>query len=76
MWMFVGRQFHDPRRNLHAKPRYLRNSENVSMADIVVKSVLRTKAEDWAISGQVLQSIGTTLPSRVGDMESQGSAKV
>lgn len=45
--------------------------ENVSMADRVVKSVLRTKAEDWA-SGQVLQSIGTTLPSRVGDMGSQG----
>lgn len=45
MWMFVKRKFHgeamtsknDPRRNLHAKPRYSRSSENGSMADKVVE---------------------------------------
>lgn len=77
MWIFVERKFHeegmmsknDLSRNLHAKPKYLRNSENVSMTDIVRKSVVRMKMVD-------LQSTGKTLLFTVGDTENQGSAKV
>lgn len=54
MWIFVERKSHeegmmsknDLSRNLRAKPKYLRNSENVSMADIVGKSVVRMKMVD------------------------------